>query len=288
MPRGPRIDEPGMVHHVILRGVEKRRIFADDRDREELLSRLDRTLPALAMRCFAWALLPNHVHLVVQTRGIPLDRVMASTNTGYAMHFNRRHDRVGHLFQSRYRSRPIEDDGDLLGVILYVHRNPWKHGVVRNAAALECFPWVGHGALLGRQPARAFHAAQDALALIGPDASRAREALRRRMLERIGDEPPEPDDPLRTRSHSHGSRPLDGDLPTLVERVCDELGVEERDLAAGSRRAAVCEARVRISAAAVARGASLESIAPALGVTPSALCQALKRRRQRPPRQRSF
>ncbi len=280
-----------MIHHIILRGVERRRIFADDRDREELLSRLDRTFPAAGMPCFAWALIPNHVHLVVQTRQIPLDRVMASLNTSYAMHFNRRHGRVGHLFQSRYRSRPLDDDADLLGTILYVHRNPWKHGVVSDLAALERFPWVGHGALLGHQPARSFHTTRDALALMGSDPARVRATLRRGLLAVVDDEPPElefnPSNPAISRCRSD-VRIGNGELPALVRKICDELRVEARQLAAGSRRSAVCEARVRICAAAVARGLSLESIAPTLGVTPAALSQALKRKRMALPRRKRF
>ncbi|MBW1688614.1 MAG: transposase, partial [Deltaproteobacteria bacterium] len=124
MPRGPRIDAAGAAQHVIVRGIEGRRIFRDDADREDFVERLERLLPELGFLCYAWAFVPNHAHLVLQTGPVPLSRLMARLLTGYARRFNERHERSGHLFQNRFRSRVIEDDSDLLGVVLYVHRNP--------------------------------------------------------------------------------------------------------------------------------------------------------------------
>ncbi len=127
MPRGPRVDAPGLVQHVMVRGVDRSDIFIDDSDRRDLLRRLSDILPESGCTCFAWVLMSNHIHLVVRTGLVPLGRVMARIGTGYAMRFNRRYERVGHLVQNRYKSRPIGDDDDLLNLIRYVHLNPRSH-----------------------------------------------------------------------------------------------------------------------------------------------------------------
>ena len=99
MPRGPRLDAPGTLHHVMVRGIERRFIFQDDGDRGDFLARLAKLVEAGALAVYAWALLPNHAHLLVRTGTRPLPRSMRSLLTGYAGAFNRRHHRVGHLFQ---------------------------------------------------------------------------------------------------------------------------------------------------------------------------------------------
>src|SRR5512134_2440276 len=139
MVRRPRDDAPGVAHHVMLRGIERRRIFADDSDHEDFLRRLSDLAPALGFRCFAWALMPNHVHLVLRSGQARISQLMARLGTGYARYFNERHARVGHLFQNRFRSRRVLDDADLMGLTLYVTRNPLAGGLVADLHALEQF-----------------------------------------------------------------------------------------------------------------------------------------------------
>ncbi len=101
MPRGPRLDAPGALHHVMARGLDRQTIFRNDRDREDFVRRLADLAHAGALVVYAWALLPNHFHLLVRTANRPLPRAMRSLLTGYAGAFNRRHRRSGHLFQNR-------------------------------------------------------------------------------------------------------------------------------------------------------------------------------------------
>ena len=100
MPRKARIDAPGALHHVIARGIEKRDIFWDDHDRNDFLERLGTIIGESGTRCYAWALLPNHCHLLFETGLTPIATVMRRLLTGYAVTFNRRHRRHGHLFLS--------------------------------------------------------------------------------------------------------------------------------------------------------------------------------------------
>jgi len=153
MPRKGRIDYPGALHHVIIRGINRARIFDDDMDREEFIRRLEVGLNKTGLLCYAWALIPNHVHLLLRTGVNPLTGLMRSLLTGYAVYFNRRHNRVGYLFQSRYKSILCEEDEYLLQLIRYIHLNPLRAGLVPDLAALNTFPWSGHAVLLGKHEA---------------------------------------------------------------------------------------------------------------------------------------
>ena len=104
MPRQSRIDSPGASHHIICRGIERRRIFEDDEERHSFIERLGDILSDTKTSCYAWALIPNHFHILARTGGAPLSMVMRLLLTGYAVSFNRRHHRSGHLFQNRYES----------------------------------------------------------------------------------------------------------------------------------------------------------------------------------------
>jgi len=110
MPRQARIDAPGALHHIVIRGIERRRIFADDTDREDFIERMSALLLETRTRCYAWALMTNHVHLLLRTGNVPIASIMRRLLTGYAVRFNRRHRRYGHLFQNRYKSVLCEED----------------------------------------------------------------------------------------------------------------------------------------------------------------------------------
>jgi REP element-mobilizing transposase RayT len=98
MPRKARIDAPGALHHIIVRGIERRRIFSDDQDRDNFVGRLGDIVTATETFCCAWALIPNHI--LLRTGQTPLSTVMRRMLTGYAVSYNRRHRRHGHLFLS--------------------------------------------------------------------------------------------------------------------------------------------------------------------------------------------
>src|SRR3990172_6998640 len=130
MPRGPRLDAPGVLHHVMARGIERRRIFADNKDRDDFILRLGLLAERKALIVYAWSLLPNHFHLLVRTGSQPLSRSMRTLMTGYAGMFNRRHRRRGHLFQNRFKSIVCEEEPYFLELVRYLHLNPILAGIV--------------------------------------------------------------------------------------------------------------------------------------------------------------
>lgn len=149
MPRKARIDGPGALHHVIIRGIERRRIFMDDVDRDGFLERLGEVLGACQTGCFAWALLPNHAHFLFQTGTEPLATVMRRLLTGYVVTFNHRHSRHGSLFQNRYRSILCQAETYFSELVRYIHLNPLRAGVVPDMELLDRYPYTGHSAVMG-------------------------------------------------------------------------------------------------------------------------------------------
>ena len=173
MPRGPRLDAPGVLHHVMARGVARQFLFRDDADRNDFVNRLAGVSTTGAFQVYAWALLPNHFHLLVRTDKRPLSRAMRSLLTGYAGTFNRRHRRSGHLFHNRYKSIVCEEETYFLELIRYLHLNPLRAGIVRDLPELARYPYSGHSALIGTC-VYSWQAIQSVLAQFAPTPRRAR------------------------------------------------------------------------------------------------------------------
>jgi REP element-mobilizing transposase RayT len=161
----------------MVRGIERRLIFRGDADRADFLARLAGLAEAGMLVVYAWALLPNHAHLLVRTGSRPLARSMRSLLTGYAGAFNRRHKRVGHLFQTRYKSVVVEEEPYLLELVRYLHLNPLRAKLVPDIRGLERYPWTGHATLCDRVP-RPWQATAEILSRFAPDTRRARAAYR--------------------------------------------------------------------------------------------------------------
>ena len=119
MARPTRLEAEGAVYHVIGRGNERKAIFRDDRDREAYLERLERYRERFGFRLYAFCLLDNHVHLALERGPVRLSRVMLALHGSYSQFFNRRHGRVGHLFQGRFKAFLVEKDRYLLALIRY-------------------------------------------------------------------------------------------------------------------------------------------------------------------------
>jgi len=150
MPRQARLDAPGTLHHVMIRGIERADIFRDDKDREHFLSRVGEIAEATGTQILAWALMDNHVHLLLFSGSSGLPKFMRRLLTGYAVWFNRRHKRAGHLFQNRYKSIVCQEDQYLLELVRYIHLNPLRSHMVQNLEELDRYRWSGHSVLIGR------------------------------------------------------------------------------------------------------------------------------------------
>ena len=126
MPRKSGIDTPGALQHVIARGINRQAIFSETVDYQDFVHRLGDILSTSTTSCYAWALLPNHFHLLLKPGDVSVSRVMQRLLTGYVVTYNRRHGRVGHLFQNRYKSILCQEEPYLLELVRYIHLNPLR------------------------------------------------------------------------------------------------------------------------------------------------------------------
>jgi REP element-mobilizing transposase RayT len=182
MPRSARIDIPNILQHVIVRGIEKRDIFTSDDDRHDFVTRFSLLLESTGTECLAWALLSNHFHLLLRVRDNPLSKFMRRLLTGYAVTFNLRYNRSGHLFQNRYKSIVCDEEEYLLELVRYIHLNPLRAGVVANLEELDRYPWCGHSVLLAKSKLKG-QATTEVLSRFGKTV----DAARRRYLSFILD-----------------------------------------------------------------------------------------------------
>lgn len=247
---------------------------------------------------------------------VPPPASMRSLLTGYAGAVNRRHRRVGHLFQNRYKSIVVEEEPYLLELVRYLHLNPIRAKVVSDLRALDRYPWTGHSALVGTVP-RPWQETQTILAQFGPTRSRARAgyrdfvaagiaqgrrpdlqgggvvrsaggwsglvALRRERDAVAGDarvlgSGEFVEEVWRETQAARRPSSLGMPLETVIARVCRRTGTTPAELAGGSRRAAVAEAREGIAYLWIGPlGQSGRRLAPVLGVAPQSVYRAAAR-----------
>lgn len=186
MPRKARIDAPGALDHIIARGIARRKVFDDNADRDFFIDRLGLILRDTNTQCFAWALIPNHFHLLLKTGSTPIATVMKRLLTGYAMHYNRQHKRSVHLFQNRYKSILCQEDAYLLELVGYIHLNPIRAKLVEDMKRLDKYRYSRHSALMGRTTA-AFQNVSYILSLFGEKVSPARRRYRAFVKKGIAD-----------------------------------------------------------------------------------------------------
>ena len=151
MPRMSRLDTPGLLHHIIIRGIERRKIFNDDKDRDDFTDRLSVLLPKTKTQCYAWAFMPNHAHFLFRSGTAGISTVMRRLLTGYAVSYNRRHSRHGQLFQNRYKSIICQEDVYLQELVRYIHLNPLRAKIVADLEELDRYAYCGHSALMGKK-----------------------------------------------------------------------------------------------------------------------------------------
>jgi putative transposase len=185
MPRGTRLDAPGTLHHVIVRGIERGAIFCDDDDRKEFMRRMGTLAKGSGTAIYAFALMTNHLHILLKSGECGLSTYMRRLLSGYAQFYNRRHNRAGHLFQNRYKSIICEEEAYFDKLVAYIHLNPLKAGIVESFEELARYPWSGHAVLMKR----IHHAWLDrdyVLSIFGSTDGKARKAYLEFLEEEMG------------------------------------------------------------------------------------------------------
>lgn len=188
MARPLRIEYPGAFYHVMARGNEKRAIFLEDEDRGKFFSWMTRAFQKFHFWVHAYALLGNHYHLYVETPNGGLSDILHFVNGGYTQYFNRKYERVGHLFQGRYKAILVERDSYSLELVRYIHSNPVKAGLVQRP---ESYLWSSYPNYLGLRERPAFLKTDWVLSQFSDLQSVAKERLHAFTLEGL-----RRDDPL--------------------------------------------------------------------------------------------
>jgi REP element-mobilizing transposase RayT len=228
MPRHARQLADSGIYHVMLRGVNRDAIFIEDEDPAMFLRSLALTRDASGCLVFAYCLMSNHVHLVLRSGEEPIGTVVKRLGVRYAGWFNRKYGRVGHLFQDRFKSVPVEDDAHLVTLLRYVWNNPVEAGIVELA---EEYRWSSCG-------------------LVGRSSPLIDEGELQKLLPtgRLGDIVPVPL-PLPGDERGTRGRPLrytDAEAAALLYRACGASSPPEfLRCAASRRRQAIRELRTR-------------------------------------------
>ena len=148
MSRPLRIEYPGAYYHVMNRAISRRDLFVEDKDRERFLALLGEISRHWKVEIFAYCLMDNHYHLLLQTPNAGLSRAMRHLDGIYTQRFNRAHHRDGPIFRGRYKAILIDAEEYFLSVVRYVHQNPVASGIVTD---VDRYRWSSHRAYLGRE-----------------------------------------------------------------------------------------------------------------------------------------
>ena len=250
MSRKPRVEFAGAFYHVISRGNQRQTIFHSDADRGYYLDRLEHYRERYGFTLYAYVLMTNHVHLLVETGRVPLSKVMQGLQFTYTRYYNRKYDKVGHLFQGRYKAILCDRESYLLELVRYLHLNPAR---MRHPVDPWRYRWSSHGAYVGKGSAVKVETSL-MLGQLGKVVGRARRAYLRFMAEgrdlghqvnyyQIVDQRFLGDERFveRIDQRSHREREIEvpgprANFSDLVRLLAQECGAEVQDLVRAGRK----------------------------------------------------
>jgi len=187
MTRPLRIDYPGAFYHITCRGNRKQPIFLSDEDRVFFLGCLREAHERFGLRIHAFCLMGNHYHLFAEAPEGGISKIMHLINTRYSNYFNKKCDRTGHTFQSRFSAILVEARGYALELTAYIHLNPVRAELVDLP---EEYDWSDYRVYMGLTPSQSWNSQQRVLRMLGKNAERARDEYRRFVLDRMGNPRP--------------------------------------------------------------------------------------------------
>ena len=151
MPRQARLDAPGALHHIMVRGINKTEIFSEAKDKKMFIERLSAAVIEGQCAIYAWAVMDNHSHILFRSGKQGISDIMRKVLTWYARYYNRSHNRTGHLFENRYKSILCDEERYLLALVRYIHLNPIRAKVVLSIEELDKYPWTGHQIIIEKE-----------------------------------------------------------------------------------------------------------------------------------------
>jgi putative transposase len=174
MPRPLRVRFAGAYYHIFNRGVERRSIYEDVQDRKLFVHYLEEAVLQFNVDVFAYCLMDNHYHLFLKTNDVNLDKFVQKMQGRFVQYFNLRHNRVGGLFQGRYKSRVVDSDSYALTVTRYIHRNALE---IPGVKCCEDYPWSSYSAYLGNQNSPKWLKTDEIMSMLEPNKKTAKQAF---------------------------------------------------------------------------------------------------------------
>jgi putative transposase len=285
MPRKPRIEFSGAFYHVITRGNQKQKIFKDASDYEKFLHLVASYKQRRHFHLYAYVLMSNHLHLLIETQDAPLSKILQGVNQSYTLHFNRKYRTVGHLFQGRYKAILCERERYLLSLLKYIHHNPVRAKITERPSA---YRWSSDKAYRSSCNDNLIDT-DTVLRLFSENRTRARQKYREFMDDGITVKKQEVyatvdqrvlgDDTFVDRiAEEHGKvtkerRKREYSLEQIAGAVAAAAEMSIRKLRGSSRQRDISGGRVAFTALARAYGYRVREIAEYLGRDPTAVSQ---------------
>jgi REP element-mobilizing transposase RayT len=270
MARRPRLFAPGLLYHVIVRGNQRRKTFFNDGDYQAYLERLGRYRQKFGHTVHAYCVMPNHVHLLIESSQEPLAKFMQGLQQSYSQYFNLRHRKSGHVFQGRYKAIVCQKDAYLLELIRYIHLNPVRAGMVNEP---EQYSYSGHRAYLEGKATPVIDP-RKVLAVLG-GRGRYRGLVRDGMKEGHKEEYYEVEDQRFLGAEGFGERLQEEHeeprakkrrpLERVIEDLCEKVGIAAVELRSADRRWAVSRARTLMAYVVRRQGYGLSEVARYFG-----------------------
>ncbi len=290
MPRSPRYNSPGAIHHVMLRGNQGRPIFYSDDDRVQCCLLLQEVLERYGHRLHGYCLMTNHIHLAWQQGSAELSTAVQNFAFRYAQRINRYRKEVGHVFQGRFKSILVNKENYLTQLVRYIHLNPVRAGIVKRP---EDYKWSGHNTYLGTDPVTWIESDY-----VLKRYSEDRETAVKRYNEFvyaeigvnsvidfktgmrsgiIGDDVFIKEVLDEEKSPSKKSDNLNITIANLIEHACARYGVTEMEIASESRVRELAHVRAVIALLARDKGLSIVEVAKKLNRDTGGLSRLLNK-----------
>lgn len=307
MPRKPRLEIEGATYHIINRGLERKAIFLDADDRIDFLTRLGAALKETNTQVLAFALVPNHFHLLLKRNQTNLSALMRQLCAGYAGYFNKKYKRSGYLFQNRYKSILCQQGPYFLQLVRYINLNPLRAGLIQSFDELATYSFASHSFIMGKSRSVWFNP-DSVLAYFAETETRAKRIYQQFMLDGLGETTDYSGGglkrsisigaPAETEMQAFDDRILgDSDfvqemlarsdtkvklnediVPEIISTICAKFPVTEAEIKGKSRTPMVVKARDALaSRLAKQAGFGPTEIAKTLGCTRSAASKMLRR-----------
>ena len=297
MARKPRVEIEGGLYHVITRGNNRQMIFNSKDDYLKMLALLEHQKRKLPFRLYAYCLMPNHIHLLIERREDSISRIMQRVLTGYSQYHNRRYRKSGHVLQGRYKAILCESDQYLAELVRYIHLNPVRAKIVRKP---EGYEYSGHRAYLGQEDNRLVDS-DTLLRYFGGRKTRAREQYRAFVLAGMKDGHREElyqadegrllgsEEFVESTKHRIGEIPRGArperssdravrqpvDTQELMKAVEEATGMKPTEISGRRRSRDVVEAKEAMILVGMRNGASQAALSEALGIDGSAISRRL-------------